>query len=192
VSEPTSTTASVEAPEAVAYSFLDLVRYALRLGTLGFGGPVALVGYMHRDLVQPRHWITEAEYTEGLAVAQLAPGPRGAGLCTRRRSARHLASMGAARTRTSDKGRPLLPRRQSGRHDNGCQAVPVHVVHSSGRFGAAAPSCTLLTAVFAPAVRSAAAGTGGSKSGSGWTTVCPLDRWLVWSRSIGGAVSPAS
>jgi chromate transporter len=70
----------VKAPETVAYSLIDLVLYALRLGALGFGGPVALVGYMHRDLVQQRHWITEAEYTEGLAVAQLAPGPLAAQL----------------------------------------------------------------------------------------------------------------
>jgi chromate transporter len=80
VSEPTSTTAPVEAPETVAYSLFDLVLYALRLGALGVGGPVALVGYMHRDLVQRRHWISEAEYTEGLAVAQLTPGPLAAQL----------------------------------------------------------------------------------------------------------------
>jgi chromate transporter len=52
----------------------------LRLGTLGFGGPVALVGYMHRDLVEDRKWIGEADYKEGLALAQLAPGPLAAQL----------------------------------------------------------------------------------------------------------------
>uniref|UniRef100_A0A1W6SNQ0 DUF1259 domain-containing protein n=2 Tax=Nitrosospira lacus TaxID=1288494 RepID=A0A1W6SNQ0_9PROT len=52
----------------------------LRLGALGFGGPVALVGYMHRDLVEDRKWITEADYKEGLALAQLAPGPLAAQL----------------------------------------------------------------------------------------------------------------
>jgi chromate transporter len=64
----------------VPYSLRHLVLYALRLGTLGFGGPVALVGYMRRDLVERRHWITEAEYAEGLALAQLAPGPLAAQL----------------------------------------------------------------------------------------------------------------
>lgn len=58
-----------------AYTMWQLVLYMLRLGTLGFGGPVALVGYMHRDLVERRQWITEADYKEGLALAQLAPGP---------------------------------------------------------------------------------------------------------------------
>jgi chromate transporter len=51
------------------------VSYFLRLGTFGFGGPVALVGYMHRDLVEKRGWISDADYREGLAFAQLAPGP---------------------------------------------------------------------------------------------------------------------
>ncbi|UKJ07297.1 chromate transporter [Solitalea lacus] len=63
-----------------AYSLFDLVRYFLRLGTTGFGGPIALVGYMHRDLVEKRQWITEDDYKEGLALAQLAPGPLAAQL----------------------------------------------------------------------------------------------------------------
>jgi chromate transporter len=57
-----------------------LALYALRLGTLGFGGPVALVGYMHRDLVERRRWISEADYREGLTLAQLMPGPLAAQL----------------------------------------------------------------------------------------------------------------
>src|SRR6266566_8485512 len=57
-----------------------MVLYALRLGALGFGGPVALVGYMHRDLVERRKWIAEEDYKEGLALAQLAPGPLAAQL----------------------------------------------------------------------------------------------------------------
>ncbi len=57
-----------------------LCRYFLRLGTLGFGGPVALVGYMQRDLVEERRWVTEREFRDGLAVAQLAPGPLAAQL----------------------------------------------------------------------------------------------------------------
>lgn len=66
--------------EKPAYSLWDLVRYALWLGTFGFGGPVALVGYMHRDLVERRKWISEADYREGLALSQLAPGPLAAQL----------------------------------------------------------------------------------------------------------------
>src|SRR5438045_8457215 len=52
----------------------------LGLGTWGFGGPVALVGYMYRDLVERRKWISEADYKEGLALAQLMPGPLAAQL----------------------------------------------------------------------------------------------------------------
>ncbi len=62
------------------YTLGQLVLYMLRLGSLGFGGPVALVGYMHRDLVEQRGWITEADYKEGLALAQMAPGPLAAQL----------------------------------------------------------------------------------------------------------------
>ena len=66
----------MEAP----YKLKDLVLYFLKLGAIGFGGPVALVGYMHRDLVETRKWITEEDYKEGLALAQLAPGPLAAQL----------------------------------------------------------------------------------------------------------------
>ena len=62
------------------YRLGQLVHYFLRLGTVGFGGPPALIGYMHRDLVQSRACITEADYREGLALAQLAPGPLAAQL----------------------------------------------------------------------------------------------------------------
>ncbi|WP_207515416.1 chromate transporter [Longitalea luteola] len=64
----------------VSYKLKDLALYFLKLGTIGFGGPVALVGYMHRDLVEKRKWITEEDYKEGLALAQLAPGPLAAQL----------------------------------------------------------------------------------------------------------------
>jgi chromate transporter len=64
----------------IAYKLTDLVIYFLRLGTWGFGGPVALVGYMNTDLVENKKWITEEEYKEGLALAQLAPGPLAAQL----------------------------------------------------------------------------------------------------------------
>src|SRR6187402_876659 len=62
------------------YSLLDITIYFIKLGTWGFGGPVALVGYMHRDLVENKRWLTEEEYKEGLALAQLAPGPLAAQL----------------------------------------------------------------------------------------------------------------
>jgi chromate transporter len=57
-----------------------LVRYFLKLGSSGFGGPIALVGYMQRDLVEQRGWFTETEYRQGLALAQTMPGPLAAQL----------------------------------------------------------------------------------------------------------------
>ena len=62
------------------YTLWQMVAYMLRLGTMGFGGPVALIGYMHRDLVENRQWISQEDYKEGLALAQLAPGPLAAQL----------------------------------------------------------------------------------------------------------------
>jgi chromate transporter len=62
------------------HTMKDLVLYFLKLGYSGFGGPVALVGYMHRDLVDRNKWYTEEEYKEGLTLAQLAPGPLAAQL----------------------------------------------------------------------------------------------------------------
>lgn len=62
------------------YRLGQMCTYMLRLGTAGFGGPVALVGYMHRDLVEQRKWISESEYREGLTLAQLMPGPLAAQL----------------------------------------------------------------------------------------------------------------
>ena len=67
-------------PPAAPYSLWALIRYFLRLGSLGFGGPVALIGYMHRDLVAEGRWISDADYREGLALAQIAPGPLAAQL----------------------------------------------------------------------------------------------------------------
>jgi chromate transporter len=62
------------------YSLWQMVRYMAKLGTVGFGGPVALCGYMHRDMVERRKWISEGGYKEGLALAQLMPGPLAAQL----------------------------------------------------------------------------------------------------------------
>ena len=53
----------------------ELVRYYLRLGSIGFGGPVALVGQMERELVGERKWLTKEEMREGIAVCQSLPGP---------------------------------------------------------------------------------------------------------------------
>jgi chromate transporter len=58
----------------------QLALYFLRLGTIGFGGPIALAGYMQKDLVEERRWISKDDYKEGLALAQLAPGPLAAQL----------------------------------------------------------------------------------------------------------------
>ena len=61
-------------------SLKQLLLYFLYLGTFGFGGPIALVGRMQRDLVESRHWIAKQDYIEGLALSQLAPGPLAAQL----------------------------------------------------------------------------------------------------------------
>ena len=60
---------------AEAMTFAELVRYFLYLGAFGFGGPVALVGFMHRDLVEKRGVISEDTYKLSLALAQIMPGP---------------------------------------------------------------------------------------------------------------------
>src|SRR5450755_1697704 len=62
------------------YSLRAFLLYFLRLGALGFGGPIALAGYMQRDLVETRGWIEKKDYDEGLALAQLSPGPLAAQL----------------------------------------------------------------------------------------------------------------
>src|SRR5882762_10708091 len=68
------------APRVNAVALSRLVAYFLRLGTLGFGGPIALVGYMQRDLVENRKWVSSEDYLEGLAFSQLCPGPLAAQL----------------------------------------------------------------------------------------------------------------
>ncbi len=69
-----------DVPNTPQYTLWQMILYMLRLGALGFGGPVALVGYMHRDLVEDRKWISQEDYKEGLALAQMAPGPLAAQL----------------------------------------------------------------------------------------------------------------
>lgn len=78
--QPANNPVSQESSSAPGYSLWQLIVYALKLGTFGFGGPVALVGYMYRDLVETRKWISEADYKEGLTLAQLMPGPLAAQL----------------------------------------------------------------------------------------------------------------
>jgi chromate transporter len=68
------------APETVPVGLWEFVAYFLRLGTTGFGGPIALAGFMQRDLVDERRWISRQDYLDGLALAQLAPGPLAAQL----------------------------------------------------------------------------------------------------------------
>lgn len=58
-----------------ARTLRGLVLYFLKLGGSGFGGPIALVGYMHRDLIEDRRWFTEQQFQQGLAVGQTMPGP---------------------------------------------------------------------------------------------------------------------
>lgn len=58
----------------------ELARYFLGLGAFGFGGPIALAGYMQKDLVEEKGWVSKQEYLDGLALAQLAPGPLAAQL----------------------------------------------------------------------------------------------------------------
>jgi chromate transporter len=80
VREQTSPSEDVGGAEHRPYSLAQLVWYFLRLGATGFGGPVALTGYMRRDLVERRGWIPESDYRDGLALSQLAPGPLAAQL----------------------------------------------------------------------------------------------------------------
>ena len=57
-----------------------LFWYFLRLGAIGFGGPVALVARMREDLVERERWVADDEFRDGLALAQIAPGPLAAQL----------------------------------------------------------------------------------------------------------------
>src|SRR5438552_15738949 len=75
-----STSEKTDTAELAEVSLTRFVGYFLRLGTFGFGGPIALAGHMQQDLVEERHWISKQDYVEGLALAQLAPGPLAAQL----------------------------------------------------------------------------------------------------------------
>jgi chromate transporter len=73
--ETTTSVAREEPPQ-----LREFLLYFLRLGTLGFGGPIALAGYMQKDLVDERKWVSSQDYVEGLAFSQLSPGPLAAQL----------------------------------------------------------------------------------------------------------------
>lgn len=76
-----STNAALDADLSInSCTLREFLLYFLRLGTLGFGGPIALVGYMQRDLMEERRWVSKQDFAEGLALAQLAPGPLAAQL----------------------------------------------------------------------------------------------------------------
>src|SRR5438128_12554312 len=78
--DSTTTTSLDSEPAPVPCTLRAFLWYFLRLGTLGFGGPIALAGHMQRDLVEAKRWISREDYVEGLALAQLAPGPLAAQL----------------------------------------------------------------------------------------------------------------
>src|SRR2546423_15287309 len=65
---------------AVPCSLRGFLLYFIRLGTFGFGGPIALAARMEKDLVEERSWISRQDYVEGLAFSQLSPGPLAAQL----------------------------------------------------------------------------------------------------------------
>jgi chromate transporter len=73
-------TSDQPSPDLVPCTLREFTLYFLRLGTVGFGGPIALAGYMQKDLVEERRWLSKEDYVEGLALAQLAPGPLAAQL----------------------------------------------------------------------------------------------------------------
>src|SRR5438045_4984357 len=79
MAEP-SPTLVAPAQDTAPVSMREFLLYFLSLGTLGFGGPIALAGYMQRDLVERKRWISKQDYLEGLALAKLAPGPLAAQL----------------------------------------------------------------------------------------------------------------
>ena len=64
-----------KAAEGTRDRIVEVVLYFLRLGLLGFGGPVALVGQMGRELADERGWLTKDEMREAVAICQSLPGP---------------------------------------------------------------------------------------------------------------------
>ena len=60
---------------APTVNFGSFLRYFLWLGVFGFGGPIATVGYMQRDLVEQRGWLDKQDMLDGIALGQTMPGP---------------------------------------------------------------------------------------------------------------------
>src|SRR5713101_4566909 len=77
---PKGKTMSTQTQAHPQVSLTSFALYFLKLGCIGFGGPIALVGYMQKDLVEERKWISQEDYLNGLAFSQLAPGPLAAQL----------------------------------------------------------------------------------------------------------------
>src|SRR4051794_5541908 len=77
---PTTGQAGGGGAAPVPCTLREFLWYFLRLGALGFGGPIALAGHMQRDLVESRRWVSREDYLEGLAFSQLSPGPLAAQL----------------------------------------------------------------------------------------------------------------
>src|SRR5207245_3921574 len=75
-----SVPAAAPAQETEPCTMRQLLLYFLSLGTFGFGGPIALAGYMQRDLVEDGRWLSKQDYLEGRALSQLSPGPLAAQL----------------------------------------------------------------------------------------------------------------
>ena len=71
--EPGPGDSSGKTPPEVGFG--RILRYFLKLGTIGFGGPIATVGYMQRDLVEQRGWINRRNFLDGVALGQTMPGP---------------------------------------------------------------------------------------------------------------------
>src|SRR5262249_6897109 len=69
------TSVMTTATEPARGSIAEVTGYFLRLGLLGFGGPVALVGQMERELVAERGWLSKEEMRESIAICQSLPGP---------------------------------------------------------------------------------------------------------------------
>src|SRR2546429_4065464 len=63
------------APDLRTVPWRSFLRYFLGLGTWGFGGPIASVGYMQRDLVEGREWLERQDFLDGVALGQTMPGP---------------------------------------------------------------------------------------------------------------------
>src|SRR5437667_5867338 len=78
--EPKRQPQMVDCASTVSFTLRELLVYFLRLGTLGFGGRIALAGHMQKDLVEERRWVSKQDYLEGLAFSQLSPGPLAAQL----------------------------------------------------------------------------------------------------------------